>query len=725
MKRKVYIVSGFDCAVCAGKAEKHIAKQPDVESARMDFTSNKLYVVFKSEPWDCDKLGKIIAEVESDPLNISEDSKNANGKISVFTKKMKFILIRVVAVVLISILNIFAFANEDLTILRTVLYGIAVVLIGYDITYKVFVHIKNKNNILDHNLLITIAALGSFIISILEINENHLVSLGNLSIAMDDGMEAVMVITLFQIGQIIESVATNKSKAAVMSAVELRVDTAQKVTELGVETVKPEELEINDKIIVTSGELIPIDGEVVSGEAYVDTSSLTGEFVPTLVAEKSFVFGGCLVKTGTVTVKVTKKYEDSTVAKIIQMISNGGEQKTKADEFIAKFAKIYTPFVVGIALLSFLIGGLISKDWETWIHTGLEVLVIGCPCAIVISVPLAFFSAIGLASKNGIVIKGANYLDKLIDMKVLVTDKTGTLTHGSFEISKIQSIDCTDEELLEYLYAVECLSKHPIGKAICHNINTSSIANKVTDFNEIAGLGITAKYNGKTITAGGEKMLKKEGVIIEPVADPGTIVYCAVDNKYVGYVCLSDVIKDNAQPMVDLLHSKKIDIVLLTGDKEENAKNICNKLGIDYWYSELLPEDKIKYLEKEMNNTNKAVAFIGDGINDAPSIIRSDIGIAMGGMGSDIAVENADIIIMNDDPAKVYDSIAIASKARKTSLFNIIFALTVKLAVYVLALFFGAESWMMYVAILADTGLTVLLVLNSLLLLYRKVDRKI
>ena len=724
MKRKVYIVSGFDCAVCAGKAEAHIAKQKDVDSARMDFTNNKLYIVFKNEPWDCEKLGKVIAEVESDPLNISEDNKSGSGKVSVFTKRMKIILARIIAVVLISLLNIFIFAKEDLTILRTVLYALAVILIGYDITYRVFVHIKNRNNILDHNLLITIAALGSFIISLLELNEEHLVSLGSLTIAMDDGMEAVMVITLFQIGQIIESVATNKSKAAVMSAVELRVDTAQKITDDGVETVKPESLEIDDKIIVTSGELIPIDGEVVSGEAYVDTSSLTGEFMPVLASEKTLVFGGCLIKSGSITVKVTKKYEESTVSRIIQMISNGGEQKTKADAFIAKFAKIYTPFVVGIAVLSFLIGGLISKDWETWVHTGLEVLVIGCPCAIVISVPLAFFSAIGLASKNGIVIKGANYLDKLLEMGVLITDKTGTLTHGSFEIAKVEGKNCSKEQLLEYLYAAECLSKHPIGRAICHNINTNEFVNKVSEFNEIAGLGITVKYNGKSIVAGGEKILRQNNIKMEPVAEPGTIVYCAVDGEYVGYVALSDVIKDNAQPMVDLLHSKKIDIVLLTGDKEDNAKHICNKLGIDYWYSELLPEDKIKYLEKEMDATEKAVAFIGDGINDAPSIIRSDIGIAMGGMGSDIAVENADIIIMNDDPAKVYDSIVIASKARNTSLFNIIFALIIKIAVYVLALIFGAESWMMYVAILADTGLTVLLVLNSLLLLYRKVGRK-
>lgn len=724
MNRKVYIVSGFDCAVCAGKAEAHILKQKDVESARMDFTSNKLYINFKDKPWTCDKLAKVIAEVESDPLNISEDDGGKNTKIEIFNKKMKFILIRIIAVVLISLINMFVLTSENLTILRTILYGLAVIFIGYDITYKVIVHIIHKNNVLDHNLLITIAALGSFIISLLEINGEHLHSIGSLTIAMDDAMEAVMVITLFQIGQIIESIATNKSKAAVMNAVELRVDTAALVTSYGIKIVKPEELKINDKIIVTSGELIPIDGVVVDGEAYIDTSSLTGEFVPVLAVENTEVFSGCLLKSGSITILVTKKYEDSTVSKIIQLISNGGEQKTKADEFIAKFAKIYTPIVVGIALLSFIIGGLISHNWSEWVHTGLEVLVIGCPCAIVISVPLAFFSAIGLASKNGIVIKGANHLDNLLEMGVLITDKTGTLTHGSFKIMKVCPVNEEGSVLLNYLYAAECLSKHPIGKAICHGVKIDSIASKVKNFNEVAGYGISVDYEGKHILAGGEKLLEKEGIKVDEVVEMGTIVYCAVDSKYVGYVILADEIKDNAQPMVDLLHSRDVKIVLLTGDKEENAKHICNKLGIDFWYSELLPEDKTKYLEKEMQQTSKSVAFIGDGINDAPSIIRSDIGIAMGGMGSDVAVENADIIIMNDDPAKVYDAIEIAHKARNTSVFNIAFALFIKFAVYVLALFFGAESWMMYVAILADTGLTVLLVINSLLLLYRKIKRR-
>ena len=725
MIKKRYIVSGFDCAACASKAEAHIEKQKNVVSARMDFSTNKLYISFENDPWDIETLRKVIAEVESDPLNISEEGEINNTKIKIFDTRMKILLARIIFVVLLTILNMFVLYDSGLTLVRTILYGIAILVIGYDIFYKVFVHIKNLNNILDHFLLISIAAIGSYIISIIDFDEAHVMHLGNIMFAMDEGMESVMVIALFQVGQIVESYATNKSKSAVMSAIELRVDKANKITENGIKVIKPEDLELDDCIVITAGELIPIDGLVYEGEAYIDTSSLTGEYVPVLAKENSNVYSGCMVKSGSLKVKVLKKYEDSTISKIIDLISEGGEQKSRADVFISKFARIYTPIVVGLAMLTFLIDGLISTDWETWVHTGLEILVIGCPCAIVISVPLAYFSGIGLASKNGIVIKGTNYLDKLVNLGTLICDKTGTLTHGSFKVTKINNIDINKEEFLEYLFAVECLSKHPIGKAICHDKKETIPSNKIKDFEEIAGLGAKCTYEGHKIIAGGERLFARENVPINPVIESGSIVYLGVDGKYLGYVVLSDELKDNAQPMVDLLHLEKVRLVLLTGDKEENAREVCQNLGIDFWYSELLPEEKTKYLEKEMDNTKKTVAFVGDGINDAPSIIRSDIGIAMGGIGSDVSVENADMVIMNDDPAKVYDAMKVAKKARNTSIFNIAFALIIKLAVYILALFFGAEAWMMYIAILADTGLTVLLVINSLLLFYRKIKRPI
>jgi len=727
MERKVYTVSGFDCAVCAGKVEAYVAKHHDVSSCHMDFTGNKFYIYFKDKAWSVSKLTEVIKEVEDDPLFIAEAKPNQNNEYKIMNKTTISLLIRIIVAVVISLVCIFALAREGqtFTYIRFGLYTLATILIGYDVFIKVIIHLKNRNNILDHNLLITIAALGATILAILSLKETpEFIKAGNLYLVFDESMEAVMVITLFQIGKIVESIATNKSKAAVMAAVELRVEIANKVTDEGVVIVKPEDLVIGDKVLITTGEVIPIDGKVIEGDALIDTSSLTGEFVPVVSNKGLDVYSGCTIKSGSITIEVSKKYEDSAVSKIIEMISNGGEEKSKADEFIAKFAKWYTPIVVVLAVLTFLIGAIVSNwDWMTWVHTGLEVLVIGCPCAIVISVPLAYFSAIGLGSKNRIVIKGANYLDKLCELGVLVTDKTGTLTHGSFSIQKVNPIGMEESKFMEYLFAAESLSKHPIGKAITHKQEIKKIAANVKDFEEISGLGVKCTYKKHKLVSGGERMLVENNISFEVAKENGSVVYLSVENKYCGYVVLSDEIKQDAQPMVDLLHNEGVDIVLLTGDHDDNARAICKKLGIDRWHSELLPEDKTKLLVQEMENTDKAVAFVGDGINDAPSIIRSDIGIAMGGIGSGVAVQNADIVIMNDDPAKIYDAIKIAKIARNTSIFNIVFALTIKLAVFILAIIFKDKNWMMYVAILADTGLTVLLVINSLLLLYRKINR--
>ena len=718
MIKKIYHISGFDCANCAAKAEAHLNRNKAISYARLDFAGNRLYITYKDNAFSIDELKKTIAEVESDPLDISENEGQVKKTKKIFTKNMWILLARILfAVALIGIT--FIFQGEKYYWFRFSMFLTALLVLVYDVFYKVILHIIHRENILDHNLLIVICCAGAFILGCLE--SKHL---GTFT---DDHelFESVMVVALFQIGRIIESYASNKSKAAIMSAVELRVDYANLIKDGLVSKVKPEDLNVGDTIIIKTGELIPTDAVVVEGEAYIDTSSLTGEYIPVLAKADSALYSGCLVKNGTVTATVKKKYQDSTVAKIIELISQGGEKKSKADEFIAKFAKIYTPIVCGLAILSFLIGGLITKDWSEWVKIGLEILVTGCPCAIIISVPLAYFSGIGLASKNGIVVKGTNYIDLLNNMGMLVCDKTGTLTHGSFKIQKIKALNIDEKEFMNYLYAAECLSTHPIGKAICHGQNLKSLASEQRNFKEVAGYGVESTYKKQHIIAGSPKYLEQFGVKVEYADEVGTIVYLAVKNQYVGYVVLSDEVKEDAQPMVNLLHSDGVEIVLLTGDKEENAKQICNKLGIDRWHSELLPEQKVQIMEQEMGNTKKAVAFIGDGINDAPSIIRSDIGIAMGGIGSDIAVENADIVIMNDDPAKVYDAKKIAKMARNTSIFNIAFALVIKFAVMVLALLQVLPDIMMMIAVIADTGLTVLLVLNSLVLLYRKVKRPV
>ena len=710
MVKKVYHISGFDCGNCASKTERHLNTKEFIETATLDFAANKLYITYKEKEITVDELKKVIAEVESDPLDVYEEGtkKKEKHEQKIFTKNMWLILIRVIFATVVTLVCVFLLGKLEYNWLRFALYLFTFFVVGYDVMWKVILHVKNRTNPFDHNLLITLAGVGAFALCAiqftnLDMYDDHIIHHlgGGYSIAMDHAMDAMMVIILFQIGRIIEAVATNKSKAAVMRAVELRVDTANLITEEGIRTVSPEELEINQTILVQVGELIPVDGEVIDGEAMIDTSSLTGEFVPVRATVKDEVFSGCLIKQGQITVRVKKIYADSTVSKIIELITSGGEKKSKADEFIAKFGRLYTPIVFVASILVMVIVGLVSKDWMRSVYEGLEILVTGCPCAIVISVPLAYFAAIGLSSKHGIVVKGAAFLDKLVNLGTVVTDKTGTLTKGTFSIQTIRPNNVDEEELLAALYTVESLSNHPIGKAICHGLNLKKIAAEIQNFEEITGFGVEGDYKGKHYIAGSKKLLDKHNISVESAKEIGTVIYVAVDDKYFGYVVLSDEIK-------------------------ENAKDISEKLGIDRYHSQLLPEQKTDILVSEMKNTKKAVAFIGDGINDAPSIIRSDIGIAMGGIGSDIAVENADIVIMNDDPLKVYDAVRIAKIARHTAVFNIIFSLFVKIAVAVLVLvqdFIPGFSIPMYVAVLADTGLTVVMVLNSLAVLYRKIKR--
>ena len=732
LTKKIYHISGFDCGNCAAKTERYLNNKDYIESAKIDFANDKMYITYNGKALSIEELKNVIKEVEDDPLTIYEESsKEKKKEQKIFTKHMWLILIRVIIATIVTLVCVFALGKEEYNWVRFGLYLATYFVVGYDIIWKVILHIKHKTNPLDHNLLITLAAVGAFTLGIIQFlnfdaHREHVIhNLGNnYFIAMDHAMDAMMVVILFQIGRIIEAVATNKSKAAVMKAVELRVDTANLLTDKGVQIVSPEELQIGQKIIVKVGELIPVDGVVIDGEAMVDTSSLTGEFVPVKASKDESVFSGCLIKQGQITVEVKKIYADSTVSKIIELITSGGEKKSKADEFIAKFGRLYTPIVVLVSVLVIVIFGFVTGNWMNSVYQGLEILVTGCPCAIVISVPLAYFAAIGLSSKHGIVVKGAAFLDKLVGMKTLVTDKTGTLTKGSFSIQVVKPFGVSEKELLDNLYIVESLSSHPIGKAIVHDQKTQQIAANLQDFKEISGFGVEGKYQGNHILAGNKKLMEKYEISYEEASEIGATVYVAVNKKFIGYVVLSDEIKESAKQMVSLLHKRDIKVVLLTGDHEENAKDISTKLGIDEYRSELLPEQKTEVLVEEINKKNGAVAFIGDGINDAPSIIRSDIGIAMGGIGSDIAVENADVVIMNDDPVKVHDAIKIASMARHTAIFNIIFSLAIKIGVAVLVIlqdFIPGFEIPMYIAVLADTGLTVIMVINSLLVLYRKI----
>ncbi len=709
MIKKSYHITGFDCAHCALKSEQHLNKHPAINSAVIDFAKDKLFIEFKENELSIDDILKTIAEVESDPIEI-EDASKQKKRYKIFNKDFWYTLVRVLIGVTIILVCSIALTHEQFY-LQLGLYAFGIVLLTYDVTWKVILHIIHKENPIDESLLITLCTVGAFIVAIIA-HEPHFF------------MEALMVVTLYQVGKIIEGIATNKSKEAVARAVNLRIEHAARLVNGEIQEVSPDMLNVNDVVVVTAGEYIPVDAVVISGEGQVDTSSLTGEFVPVSAKEDMELYSGYLLKEGTLNLKVIRTYQNSAVSKIIDLISNSGAKKSKADEFVSKFAKWYTPIVFIVSLLVAVIGGAITNNWKDWIILGLKMMVVACPCAIVISVPLAYFAALGLASKNGIVFKGTNYIDELNRMEKLVTDKTGTLTKGVFEISKIVPIGVEQDFLLDVMSSVESLSNHPIGKTIA-KLKKSSVLSE--NFEELAGLGVCAEYKGDMVLVGNSKLLKEYEIEFEEVDENGVVVYCVYDGKYIGYLVISDEVRESSKELVSSLQNSGVDVVLLTGDKEHNTQKLCSELGIKKYYSSLLPDQKIECLEKELSN-KYATGFIGDGINDAASIKRADIGFAMGAIGSDAAIESADVVIMNDEPMKVYDSIRIAKIARHTSIFNIIFALSVKLGVELAAIITSllgkGELIPMWAAVLADTGLTVLMVINSLLILYRKIKRK-
>ena len=714
MIKKTYHISGFDCPNCAHKSEAHLAKHPLIEEVVIDFNNDRLFVTYKEEELSTEQIKSIIKEVEDDEITIEHLNEHKEEHHHFFDKEIVFILIRIIIAAIVMTLSLTILNKAELFwyAFGVNLFGLLV--ISYDVYFEVIEHIVHKEDIVDEHLLMTLTSIGAFV-------------LASISRDIDIYFEALMVMTLFQIGEIIEHYASHKSKEAISSAVKLRIETANKVVGESVIKVKPQELDINDIFIVSTGERIPVDGAVVDGNASIDTSSLTGEFVPVSVSNNKEVLSGCMVVDGSIKVKVLSKYEDSAVSKIINLIENSGEKKSKADQFVSKFARIYTPIILLVGILTAVIGGAITQDWNGWILLGLKMLLVGCPCAVVISVPLAYFASIGLASKNGIVIKGTNYLDSLVNLKKVVTDKTGTLTKGVFEISKVESIGCSKDELLEYLLAAETLSNHPIAKAIVNSANSEINVKSLKNFLQIPGFGVSVNYKQSLILAGNKALLDRNKIVFNEASEYGTTIYVAKDNKYLGYVVLNDAIKDESYQMVKLFNSHNIETILLTGDKEENAKFLADQLGIKKYKGNLLPEDKTIQLEKQLDK-HYTTAFIGDGINDAACIKEADVGFAMGAIGSDVAIDNADVILMRDDPSKVYDSYKIAKIARHTALFNIIFALSIKIGVEVAAIVANLVGQPhiipMWLAALTDTGLTVVLIINSLLILSRKIKRK-
>lgn len=603
----------------------------------------------------------------------------------------KVLLARVIlAIVLFSFAMIFTSAPT----FKISLLGISYLIAGYDILIKALKNII-KGKVFDENFLMGIATLGA--------------------IGIKEYPEAVMVMVLYQIGEYLQDKAVEKSQNSITELMDIRPDYANIEKNGDLTKISPYEVKIGDTIIVKTGEKIPLDGIIIDGTATLDTSALTGESRPREVKIGDEAISGCINTNGLLKIRVTKEYGQSTVSKILDLVENASSKKTKTENFITKFAKIYTPVVVLAALFLAILPPLIfGSNFSVWINRALTFLVISCPCALVISVPLGFFAGIGGASKCGILVKGSSYLELLSKPETIVFDKTGTLTQGCFKVIKIvQQEDTTKEELLELTAYAESYSNHPIALSIKKTYDKSIDKNRISEISEIAGNGVRAEINGCSILVGNENLLKNHNISYQKANETGTIVYTAKNSKFLGHIVISDELKEDAQKAIMELKKLKLQTVMLTGDTEESGLTVAKELNIDKAYTQLLPIDKVDKIEDiiEQKTKNKSVIFVGDGINDAPVLTRADVGIAMGGLGSDAAIEAADVVIMDDKPTKVATAIKIAKQTLTIVKENIAFALGIKVLFLILGAFGFVTMWG---AVFADVGVTLIAVLNSL-----------
>ncbi len=599
--------------------------------------------------------------------------------------------------VIISTLIFFIALLIDNVTLKIILYFIAYIVVSYEIIINAVKNIL-KGEIFDENFLMALATIGA--------------------ICIKEYPEAVTVMLLYQIGELFQDYAVNKSRKSISELMDIKPDYAWLIKNNKTNKVDPSDVNINDIIVVKPGEKIPLDGIIVEGESMLNTVALTGEAPYRNVQVNDEVISGCINVNGTLKVKVTKTYENSTVSKILDLVENASNKKSKSENFITKFAKYYTPIVFIIAVILAFIPPLVThSSFTPWLYRALSFLVVSCPCALVISVPLSFFGGIGAASRDGILIKGSNYLEKLANCEIIVCDKTGTLTEGVFKVQKVVSKDYKEEDLLFYASAAEYYSNHPIALSLKEASQKEVDINKIKNTKEYAGKGVEISYDHKKIIVGNEKLFKDKKIEIEEVSDKGTIIFVAVNNKYAGYIVISDKIKDDSYVAMELFKNSSINkVVMLTGDKESASKDVCDELDIDEYYSELLPQDKVELVEKlmEEKNPSNSLVFIGDGINDAPVLALCDIGISMGAIGSDAAIEASDVVIMTDEISKVSKAINISKKTMRIVRENIILAIAVKVAILILASIGVADMW---AAVFADVGVSFLAILNALRLL--------
>lgn len=604
------------------------------------------------------------------------------------TKKQKKMLTQIGLGALLFILGILLPVPQPVKI---VIFIAAYIVLGKDILKKAVQNIQNKQ-IFDENFLMSIASLGAF--------------------ALGDYSEAVAVLLFYQIGEWFQSVAVDHSRNSIAALMDIRPDYANIEKDGLLIQVDPYDINIGDMIVIQPGEKIPLDGIVVEGQSVLDTSALTGESLPRSVGVGDEVVSGCVNTSGLLHLEVTKEFDESTVSKILDMVENASNRKSESEDFITKFARYYTPIVCGLALALAIIPSILTREPSVWIYRALTFLVISCPCALVISVPLSFFGGIGGASRKGILIKGSNYLEALSKVKTIVMDKTGTLTQGRFSVSTIHPMNCTKEELLEIAATMESYSTHPIGMCIKEAYGEKLESDQLKDVQEIAGKGISAQLHGHSILLGNKALMDDHQIVFDPVLSDGTFVYVAADNKALGIIVVADTIKPGSKNLVKELKAQGIEqTVMMTGDNAQVANQVAGQLHIDQVYASLLPNEKLECMEKVLDQTDGLVAFVGDGINDAPVLMRADVGIAMGALGSDAAIEAADIVLMDDQPEKILTALSISKKTLQIVYQNIVFAIGIKILVLILGALGLANMW---AAVFADVGVAFLAILNAL-----------
>ncbi|OTO74484.1 heavy metal translocating P-type ATPase [Enterococcus faecium] len=692
---KSYRLEGLDCANCAMKIEKGVQKINGVKEATVNFTSGKLTIDAEEDHLATieQETKKVVKELEPDVkvTEIDKEKVSEHGN-----EKERNTLFRILfSLAGIALLLLFDF-NEPI---RLIGYLLIYLLIGYDVVKKAVMNIV-KGKIFDENFLMSVATIGAMLIG--------------------EYPEAVAVMLFYQIGEYFQGLAVSHSRKSIRELMAIRPETAHVQTAEGLMTVNPEDVQIGQFVLVKPGERVPLDGTIIEGESLVDTSALTGESVPKSVYVGETVLSGFINKNKPFLVQVEKSYENSTISKLLELVENASSKKAPAENFITKFARYYTPVVVGLAVLLAVLPPLVVSGaaFSEWIYRALTFLVISCPCALVISVPLSFFGGIGGASKIGVLVKGSNYLELLAQTETVVFDKTGTLTKGDFSIQTIDTkID--PKIFMQYIASAEQFSTHPIAQSVLEGYAGPLLP--TTNIQEFAGEGILAEVDGKQVLVGNHKLMERFEISFPSSQEIGTLLYLAIDQSYSGYLVIADTLKEDAvDALVQLKQAGVKNTVMLTGDSKKIADHIGKQVGVDKIYSELLPEDKVQRLEEILQRNNKKTAFVGDGINDAPVLARADVGIAMGGLGSDAAIEAADVVIMNDQPSKIAEAIHLAKKTLKIVKQNIVFAIGIKILVLSLGAF-GFAS--MGDAVFADVGVTVLAVLNAMRSLHVKNKR--